>query len=55
MWLLFTRQPTNYQTYQDLCRAYGMTMASIRFEEAWAMARWLEREGLYYIDETSIF
>lgn len=55
MWLLFTHQPKNYQTYRDLCRAYGMTMANIRFEETWAMARWLEREGLYYIDETSIF
>ena len=28
-------------------------MANIRFEEAWAMAKWLEQEGLYTISSES--
>jgi hypothetical protein len=51
MWLLFTKRPTTYQEYEKICRDYGMTMANVRFHEAWAMARWLAREGLYYINE----
>lgn len=50
MWLLFTKRPKTYQQFDILCRSYGLTMANIRFQEAWAMARWLEREGLYEID-----
>ena len=50
MWLLLTKRPRSYEAYADLCRTYGLTMASIRFEEAWAMARWLNRLGLYEID-----
>lgn len=53
MWLLLTRRPTTYQEFFRLCREYGLTMASVRFEEAWAMAKWLEREGNYYIDPSS--
>lgn len=53
MWILFTKQPATYQEFQQLCRNYGLTMANIRFEEAWAMAKWLEREGLYTIDPSS--
>lgn len=53
MWILFTKRPSTYQEYKRLCRGYGLTMASIRFQEAWAMARWLEREGKYYISEDS--
>jgi hypothetical protein len=53
MWLLFVHRPSNYATFHDLCRAYGLTMANIRFEEAWAMARWLQHEGLYDIEPTS--
>ncbi|MEA5513498.1 HNH endonuclease, partial [Nodularia sp. UHCC 0506] len=53
MWLLFTKQPDTYEEFADLCRSYGMTMASIRFQEAWAMAKWLERDGLYDIDARS--
>jgi len=49
MWLLFTKQPKTYQEFHKLCREYGLTMANIRFEEAWAMAKWLESEGLYDI------
>ena len=55
MWLLFTKRPTTYQEYEKLCRDYGLTMANIRFQEAWAMARWLEREGWYEIDEHSTY
>ena len=53
MWLLLTKKPKTYQEFKTLCRAYGMTMADIRFQEAWAMARWLHREGAYDIDPDS--
>lgn len=49
MWILFTKKPETYQEFEKLCRSYGLTMANIRFEEAWAMAKWLQREGRYYI------
>ena len=49
MWILFTKKPETYQEFEKLCRSYGLTMANIRFEEAWAMAKWLQREGKYYI------
>jgi hypothetical protein len=49
MWILFTKKPATYQEFEKLCRSYGLTMANIRFEEAWAMAKWLQREGMYYI------
>lgn len=55
MWILFTKRPRTYQEYERLCREYGLTMANVRFHEAWAMAHWLAREGLYEIDESSIF
>lgn len=49
MWILFVKRPTTYQEFERHCRDYGMTMANIRFKEAWAMARWLMREKLYVI------
>lgn len=49
MWILFTKKPATYQLFARLCRDYGLTMASVRFEEAWAMAKWLERDGQYVI------
>jgi hypothetical protein len=55
MWLLFVKRPRTYQAYERLCRAYGLSMANIRFKEAWAMAHWLAREGLYTIDPDSSF
>lgn len=55
MWILFTKRPRTYQQFEAHCREYGMTMANIRFQESWAMARWLEREGLYEIDKDSKF
>lgn len=51
MWILLTKHPRTYAEYEDLCREYGLTMANIRFHEAWALAIWLNREGKYEIDE----
>ncbi len=53
MWLLIVKRPNTYEEFQNLCRSYGMTMANIRFEEAWAMAIWLAREGAYSISSSS--
>ncbi len=53
MWILFTRRPDTYEKFMALCRKYGLTMASVRFEESWAMAKWLEREGKYNISPES--
>lgn len=50
MWLLFVHRPATYAQFHQLCIDYGLTMANIRFEEAWAMARWLQQAGLYHID-----
>lgn len=55
MWVLFVKRPRTYQAFEGLCRAYGLTMANIRFQEAWAMARWLAVDGLYEIDTASLF
>lgn len=55
MWILLTKRPRTYQEFEELCRAYGMTMANIRFQEAWAMARWLERDGQYEISKDSTY
>ena len=55
MWILFIKRPKTYQEFEQLCREYGMTMANIRFQEAWAMAHWLHREGRYEINEDSKF
>jgi hypothetical protein len=53
MWILFVKRPPTYQEFERMCRDYGMTMANIRFQEAWAMAHWLQREGLYLVDKDS--
>lgn len=55
MWILFVKGPATYQEYESLCREYGLTMANVRFHEAWAMAHWLQRDGLYTIDSSSTF
>jgi HNH endonuclease len=47
MWILLVCKPETYEEYKILCRKYGLTMADIRFQEAWAMAEWLKNEGLY--------
>lgn len=53
MWILFTQRPKSYEQFEQLCRQYGLTMANIRFQEAWAMARWLARDGLYDMAQSS--
>jgi hypothetical protein len=52
MWLIFVRKPATYDEYQKLCREYGLTMATIRFQEAWAMVEWLQREDKYPLQDT---
>lgn len=49
MWILLEIKPVTRRDLERLCRIYGMTMASIRFDEAWAMAVWLDRDGHYRI------
>jgi len=51
MWILFELKPLTLRDFARLCRIYGMTMAGIRFDEAWAMAIWLRNEGRYRIAE----
>jgi hypothetical protein len=53
MWILFTKRPNTYQEFEKMCRHYGMTMANIRFQEAWAMAHWLAKEQRYKISKNS--
>ena len=55
MWILFVKRPGTYHEYEHLCRDYGLTMANIRFKEAWAMARWLQRDGRYAIEPDSTY
>jgi hypothetical protein len=47
IWLLLYYRPKNYDEFKKICRSYGLTMAQIRFEEAWALAEWLKRSGIY--------
>ncbi|MCK2029892.1 HNH endonuclease [Microbacterium galbinum] len=49
MWILLEIRPFTKLDLARLCRIYGMTMAGIRFDEAWAMAVWMQREGQYRI------
>lgn len=53
MWILLSKRPKKYEDFSELCRSYGLSMANIRFEEAWAMAIWLKREKKYKIDKNS--
>ncbi len=45
MWILFSCEPSSYDDFKILCRAYGLTMANIRIEEAWALRVWLDKLG----------
>jgi hypothetical protein len=51
MWILLAERPTTREAFRRLCRAHGLTMADIRFEEAWAMAVWLAKAGMYTLEE----
>lgn len=50
MWILFCIRPRTFLDFVRLCRLYGLTMADIRMQEAWAMAYWLP---WYEIEEDS--
>jgi hypothetical protein len=52
MWILLAERPRTYAEFKELCREHGLTMADVRFQEAWAMALWLARAGLYELDES---
>jgi hypothetical protein len=43
MWILLVIKPRTLIDFIRLCRIYGMTMADIRMQEAWAMAHWLAK------------
>ncbi|WP_147106657.1 hypothetical protein [Tateyamaria sp. syn59] len=53
MWILLVIKPRTLTDFVRLCRIYGMTMADIRMQEAWAMAHWLSRNDppLYGIED----
>ena len=53
MWILLIKRPRTYQEFEGMCRDYGMTMANIRFQEAWAMAHWLR--GGRLVHDRSLF
>jgi hypothetical protein len=44
MWILLTIRPRTLLDFVRLCRIYGMTMADVRMQEAWAMAHWLSHD-----------
>jgi len=47
MWILLVERPPTREAFHELCRAHGLTMANIRFDEAWAMAVWLEKAAMF--------
>lgn len=47
VWILLAKQPKTKQQFYQMCREHGLTMANIRFDEAWAFAEWLRKEGKY--------
>ena len=46
-YILLLKNPKTFDEYSKLCREYGLTVSDIRFQEAWALAIWLAREGRY--------
>jgi hypothetical protein len=47
IWILLSEKPATRDDFYTLCRHHGLTMASVRFDEAWAFAEWLKKEGRY--------
>ena len=45
MWILLVIRPRTLEDFIRLCRVYGMTMAYVRMQEAWAMAHWLAKDN----------
>lgn len=52
MWILLAERPRTHEEFGRLCRAHGLTMATIRFEEAWAMAVWLAKARMFDLGES---
>lgn len=50
MYVLLRFKPSTLTAFAKHCREHGLTMSGIRFQEAWAMAIWLARDGRYKID-----
>ena len=48
VWILLHLRPKTKKNFYKLCREYGLTMANIRFDEAWAFAKWLKKKRIYY-------
>lgn len=55
MWIMLVIKPRTLRDFIRLCRLYGMTMADIRMQEAWAMAHWLAHQDspAYGIEDDS--
>lgn len=51
MWIILHHRPATKAEFCRLCREHGLTMATIRFDEAWAFAHWLAKDGKYQIKE----
>jgi hypothetical protein len=51
MWILLVERPKTLPEFATRCRAHGLTMASVRFQEAWAMAIWLSKSAMYDLGE----
>lgn len=44
MWIMLVIKPRTLTDFVRLCRLYGMTMADVRMQEAWALAHWLAHQ-----------
>jgi hypothetical protein len=47
VWILLAERPQSKLEFYKQCRRHGLTMANIRFDEAWALAEWLKKDGKY--------
>lgn len=47
IWIILHHMPATRDEFYKLCREYGLTMANIRFDEAWAFVEWLKKDGQY--------
>jgi hypothetical protein len=54
MFLYTNYHPRTYEEYEKMCRAYGLTMSSIRIEEAWARQIWIEREKAQKYNDSTV-
>lgn len=50
IYILLRFRPRTYSNFVKMCRHHGLTMADVRFQEAWAFAAWLAKDGEYEID-----